>query len=503
VIARTSVLRYKDAEVPIGQIGEELGVDYILEGTVRWQHAEGEQARVRVTPQLIKVSDATHVWADVFDEPLTAVFEVQSDIAGRVIDELNVTLVGTPGAVEPPTDNLEAYDHYLRGMSLARSEVTPTSHQEARRELIRAIELDPEFAEAHAALSMVHSDLYWYFTHSEEHKRRALEYAERALELRPRSASAHMAMGMYRYHCELDYDRALEQFDIALRIRPNDAQLIAAIGFVNRRKGNWDGAVEHIKRASRLDPQFFLYHYELAETLVDLRRLDEAEWYMNKAIELNPSPDICVWKIVIELMRGDMDAAYAVVDSCPDASKKWILETKSGWLDVIARKYESALAGLEAAAYDADESHFAFIPRTTQIAYVYWMMGRPEQARVYADSSRVLVESRLAEAPRDSRLLSAAGIAYALMGEKDRALEAARKAVELMPVSKEAKQGPFRLRDLTQVLIIVGEYDEAIDHIEYLLSLPAGFFTPPFLRMSSDFDPLRDQPRFQSLLAGA
>jgi tetratricopeptide (TPR) repeat protein len=419
-----------------------------------------------------------------------------------VIDELNVTLVGSPDAVDPPTDNLEAYDHYLRGMSLARSEPTPTSHQEALRELLRAIELDPEFAEAHAALSSLHSDLYWYFTHSEEHKRRALEYAEQALELDPRSASAHMAMGMYRYHCELDYDRALEQFNIALRIRPNDAQLIAAIGFVNRRKGNWDSAIDHIKRASRLDPQFFLYYYELGETLVDLRRLDEAEWYINKASELNPSAEIYVWKTLIELMRGDIDAAYAAVEECPDAPENWIEETKAGWLDVIARKYDSALAGLKAATYDADQSHFAFIPRTTQIAYTYWMMGGTEQARAYADSALALIESRLADAPHDSRLLSAAGRAYALMGEKNRALDAARRAVELMPVSKEAKQGPFRLRDLTQVLIIVGEYDEAIDHIEYLLSLPAGMYTPAFLEMAAYFDPLRDHPRFKALLAG-
>jgi serine/threonine-protein kinase len=508
VIARTSVLRYKDTELSVDRIGEELGVDYILEGTVRWQRAEGELSRVRVTPQLIKVADATHVWADVFDEPLTAVFEVQSAIAGKVIDEMNLTLVGTAAReVQKPTDNMEAYDAYLRGYNLIYTgEPSSVLYNQVATALQRAIELDPDFADAYAAMSAVHSDLYWFGYPTEENRRKSYEYGARALELNPNSADVRHAMGMYYYHCELDYDRALEQLEAALRIQPNHAEAIAAIGYVNRRKGDFDAAVEYLRKASQLDPRFYHYYYEIGETLVDMRRYEEALWYFDKSLELKPdNGGPILWKALdYVLWKGDTRAARQAIlemDTTTARGKRFYVYNTCGWLDLLGRKYERALAGLKAARFDADSDHRSFRPRTEMIADAYWLMGNREMARVYADSARAIVEGHMRDAP-DHRLVAALGHAYSLMGEKEKALEAARKAVELMPVSTEAKQGPWRVFDLMIVLIRVGEVDEAIEKIEYLLSIPGGFVSVPYLRIDPIFDPLRDHPRFEAIVGG-
>jgi len=499
VIARTSVLRYKNTELPIQQIAKELGVDYILEGTVRWQHSGGE-SRVRVTPQLIKATTATHVWADVYDEPLTAVFQVQSDIAGRVIDELNVTLVGEPAEAPPPTENMEAYDAYLRGLDKLYE-----GDDQALVDFRRAIALDPGFADAYAGLSMSYSSKYWYGDRSVADRDSSRETAERAVAIAPRSVWVRGALGMYYYHCELDYDRALEQFDIALREQPNNAEIIANVGFVQRRKGMWEETLSSLQRASKLDPRRDLYYYEIGETFVDLGRYDEAEWYLDKTQELNPDePAPLIWKVFLTVLRnGDTKRARALIEE-----SKWGGETTTEsyaglvyhWLDVFDRDYDHALAGLRACTFDAQDEHFMYLPRTQMLADVYWFAGNSVNARLYADSARVQLEESIAENPADSRLYSALGLSLAVLGKKVEAIRAAQKAVEMMPVSKEAKQGPRRVLDLAMVYAMVGEKAEAIDQIEYLRSIPAGWLSVPILKLDPVWDPLRDDPRFQKLV---
>jgi serine/threonine-protein kinase len=451
---------------------------------------------------------------DVFDEPLTAVFEVQSAIAGKVIDEMNLTLVGSAAAdVEQPTQNMEAYDAYLRGVELIyRLQDVQRYHREASAEFLRAIELDPNFAEAVAAMSIVHSDLFWFGEPTEEHRRKSYDYGVRALELDPNSAGARHAMGMYYYHCELDYDHALEELEAALRIQPNHAEAIAGVAYVNRRKGNFEAAAEYLRKTTQLDPRFHHYYYELGETLVDMRRYEDAMWYLDKALELMPTEDDPrhgpgYWKALAHVLwKGDTDAARRVVAQVIDASttygRRFYVSQTHGWLDILDRRYEDALSGLQAAGYDAETDHGEFRPRTQMIAEVYWLMGDRDKARVYADSARALAEERLAETPGDARLHSCLGRTYAMMGEKTRALEAARKAVELMPISRDAKRGAWREGDLVMVLIHVGEAEEALDLIEHQLSIPAAHVSVPMLKVNPVFDPLRDHPRFKALVEG-
>jgi tetratricopeptide (TPR) repeat protein len=248
-----------------------------------------------------------------------------------------------------------------------------------------------------------------------------------------------------------------------------------------------------------------VYYYEIGETYVDLGRYDEAEWYLDKALELNPDePAPLIWKVFATVRRnGDTKRARALLEE-----SKWRGEITTAsyadlvynWLDVLDRDYDQALAGLRACTFEAFDGHFAYVPRTQMIAEVYWLAGDAASAHLYADSARVLLEGKIAENPADSRLYSALGYALAVLGKKDEAVRAAQKGVDMMPVSKEAKQGPRRVLDLAIVYAMVGEKDKAIDRLEYLLTIPASWVSVPVLKLDPLFDPLRDDPRFQKLI---
>jgi TolB-like protein len=240
VISRTSTLQYKGTTKPIKQIGKELGVDYVLEGSVRWQPGAEGKKLVRITPQLIKVSDDSHVWADVYEEESAEIFRIQSDIAGQVAQALDVTLQGPErrSLEAKPTENLEAYDYYLRGNDYA-DRSPDTEQQRLAVEMFRkAVAVDPAFAGAWARLSKSLTRLYFNLDDpSPQRLADAKEAADTALRLAPDLPEAHLALGYYYYWGLRDYDRALQEFAIARKGQPSNAELEEAAGFVQRRQG--------------------------------------------------------------------------------------------------------------------------------------------------------------------------------------------------------------------------------------------------------------------------
>ncbi|GAF71782.1 unnamed protein product, partial [marine sediment metagenome] len=234
VISRSSVIRYKETDKSIPEIGKELGVSAILEGSIR---RFGN--RVRVTAQLIDAKTDYHIWSDTYDREMKDIFEIQSDIARNIADTLRVELTSAEREYleAKPTDNLEAYDFYLLGRDYGGR-----GGDENRRIAIqmfqKAIDLDPEFALAYARLSRVHIRLYWnYYDRTPERLAKSKEAADKALELNPDLPEAHVALGRYYYDGYLDDDRALEQFAIARKSQPNNTELLAAIGYVQRSQG--------------------------------------------------------------------------------------------------------------------------------------------------------------------------------------------------------------------------------------------------------------------------
>jgi serine/threonine protein kinase/tetratricopeptide (TPR) repeat protein len=508
VIARTSAMQYKNTDKSIKRIGEELGVEYILEGTVRWQRAAEGPSRVRVTPQLIRVSDATHLWADVYEKDMADIFQVQSDIAEQVVEALGITLLERERRVleSKPTDNLEAYDYYLRGndylfyRGYADARIAAQMYE-------KAVELDSTFALAYAQLSRAQTDLYWfYYDRTTECLARAKIAVDKALQLDPDLPEAHLALGWYHYHGYLDYEQALEQFAIVQKQQPDNTDLSLGIAAVQRRQGKFEEAIINFKKASELDPRSSQLAFNAGETYALLRNYTQAEPYFDHAISLTPDwPRPHVYKALLYLRRnGDTEKARAILKKASHSigsADHPLIVLNLVLLDVFDRKYQEALDRLSSASSEAFETQFYYIPKAQLYAGIYGLMSRPQLEQANYDSARSILEIKIKQRPEDAGFHSSLGIAYAGLGRKQEAIREAEKAVELLPVSKEAYRGYFRVKDLAHVYVMVGEYDAAIDRLELLLSFP-GWMSIPLLRLDPIWDPLRDHPRFQKLLEG-
>jgi len=508
VISRTSATQYKKSDKTIRQIGEELSVDYVLEGTVRWVRPLDGPSQVRVTPQLIRVSDDTHLWSDRYDAVLSNIFQVQSDIAEKVAKELDIALLEPERVVikSRPTENMDAYEYYLRGNEYFHRSTLEDDLTIAMKMYEKAVEIDPAFTLAYARLSEVHANLYWhYYDHSEERLALAKQAVDKAFELNPELPEVHLALGHYYYHCHLDYDRALEQFDIARISQPNNGDLLSFIGFVQRRQGKFEQALVHIKKASELDPLSPETAFELADTYMLARKYPEAEYYYKRAAL---SPDL-PWPYanggwLYLRWQGDIQKARAAFEQV--SWKSGYLEhpydlLKSVLFDVFEKKYQAALENLSSVKLESFDTQFLFIPKELLFAQISGLMGNQQSEKAYYESARSILEAKIKELPEDSRFHSSLGIAHAGLGLKDDAIREGELATQLLPVSKDAWRGAFRIDDLARIYVMVGEFDAAIDKLEFLLDVPSEL-TVPLLRLDPAWDPLRDHPRFKKLLEG-
>jgi serine/threonine protein kinase/Tfp pilus assembly protein PilF len=506
VISRQSAMQYKKREKTAQQIANELRVDYILEGTVQRERPSDPNSRVRITPQLIKAIDDAHVWAQSYDNDMSKVFRVQSDLAEQVAQALNIALVERERQVlrSRPTENMEAYDYFLRGNEYWHRGYLESGLGIAIRMYEKAVELDPKFALAYARLSWCHAQMYWeYYDHTLERLEMARKAVDRALELEPDLPEAHWALGNYYYHGHLDYDRALKEFAVARQKLPNDSDLLSGIGYVQRRQGKFEEALANLKRACELDPLSNIAVFEVGQSFVLMRNYPEAMRCYDRAISLAPDlPNAYNWKAWLCLLwEGSIENARAVVEeafkniSSPE-------EFRTGWLitlDVYEGNYQKALDGLSSLKSGDGEDQFYFIPKAMRYAEIYRYMNDNELAKKYYDEARNILEAKIQEDPNDARFRSSLGIAYAGLGLKEDAIREGKKGIDLLPITKDAWRGSYRVRDLALIYVMVGEFDLAIEQIEYLLSIP-GPLSIPSLRLDPAWVPLRDHPRFKKLL---
>jgi serine/threonine-protein kinase len=374
----------------------------------------------------------------------------------------------------------------------------------------KAVELDPEFAQAWALLSEAHCRLYWlYQDRSEDRLAKAKSAAFRALELRPGLGEAHRALGFYYFWGFLDYERALEQFSLALDSIPNDDRTWTGIGAVRRRQGRWQEALGNLKQAVELDPRAALTVVNLADTYDLIRGYAEAEAFYNQTIDLfsdwNLDPQTYGNKAWLYLKwQGSTEKARAVLEALSRRVDSVELTTIGyRWyplVELFERKYPEALERLSSVTSEIFEYQFYYVPKALLYAQIYGLMDQSDRESAYYDAARVALETRLRESSDDPRLHSSLGIAYAGLGRNDDGVREAKLGVELMPVDKEAWKGVYRVEDLARVYVMVGEDDAAIDQLDYLLSIP-GEISVPLLRIDPTWDPLRDHPRFRALLA--
>ncbi len=510
VIARSSAVQYKKTTKSLKQIGEELSANYILQGTVRWETVDG-QTHVRVNPTLIRVEDETQAWSESMESVLSSAFKLQSDIASRVATAMDVALATTEqkSLKTSLTENSEAYDLYLQAGEYSTRSMSQQDNDIAIRLLDQAVSSDPNFAAAYARLAKVHAAYYWFFyDRSELRIQKSYRAARKAIDLAPDLSESHEAMGWYYYHTQLDYVNALKEFALALKFRPSNSNVHYGIAAVKRRQGDMLGSVESFKNSIEGNPRATDLIRQLGETQTLLRDYEGADKNLVRSIAMSPDVVTIYWdRIRNELLwKGDVKSAKRMFEDAKQFGKivdmKYLLEFIEFSLEMYDKNLDAALHILEKTpSEEINNSQFNFGTTTLYRAELERVRGNSESAKKSYQKAVIQLEQKIRTAPNDERLYSALGIALAGVGRREDALRAGLKAVELLPIEKEAWRGSFRLIDLAQIYAMIGEEDKSIDLLEKLLSIPCELSVQS-LRYDPSWIPLKNNKRFQKLITG-
>jgi TolB-like protein/tetratricopeptide (TPR) repeat protein/class 3 adenylate cyclase len=511
VISRTSTQHYKSAPENLRDIARQLGVAHILEGSVQ---KSGDAVRVNV--QLIKAANDSHLWADTFDRKLTDIFSVESDVAKAIADQLRAHLTGQEDQVitAKPTENPEAYDSYLRGLAytLKAGGVTPANSLGAQKYLREAVRLDPKFALGWALLSVV--DSRGYITAALQPTvalgAEARQAAETALTLQPNLGEALYAKGYYHYACPKDYDTAVRYFEQARQLLPNGSRIPESLGYVARRRGEWDRSESYFNEAERLDPRNINLLRQHAASYVALRRFPEALRKLDQVLNITPDDvDTLAQKAGIAQAEGDLPRASALLAPLhPGADDPLVLAAQAYQAilehrpaQIIPRLKEILAKPDPALGYFNGELRF-------WLAWAQELAGDQAAAQESWRQARNELESFLKEQPENFALIGFLALTNIGLGDKTAALALAERAMAALPIEKDALLGPHPIEIFARVVAQIGEHDRAIGALQKLLSIPyAGPLpenvplTPALLRLDPMFDPLRNDPRFQKLVA--
>jgi serine/threonine-protein kinase len=504
VTARSSSADYKHTAKGPQEIGRELGVDYLLTGTVRWDKGGGEGAsRVRVSPELIAVGTGATEWQQPFEASITDVFQVQADIAGRVAGALDLALGASQREVLAvrPTSSLAAYDSYLQGLAARSRGSAPASLREALDHYQRAVGLDSAFVAAWAGVSDAASLLYGQGLISPVMMELARSAADRALALAPDRPDGYRALGDYYRRVPQDPRKALEPYHRGLAIAPADAELLRGLALAEQGIGEWERSIEHLTRSQSLDPRSALTADVLAQAYGWLRRYPEAIASADLALTLQPGSYNAIQSKAIALVgQGRAAEATAMLDAVTDGPDEpaFVAYIATYWdmYWMLSQSQQALLRRLPVEEFDGDGATWGLA-----LAGAYETIGDMSRARAYADSARIAIEQQIKATPDDAQRNVLYGVALAYLGRRDDAIRAGLRGLELQPPSQDAVSGPYYQHQLVRIYTLLGEQDEALNHLEPLLRMPY-YLSSGWLRTDPTFRSLRGNARFERLLAG-
>jgi len=492
VISRTSVVQYKNTEKTMGEIAKELNVVNILEGSVR---RAGNQ--IRIVAQLINAVNDKHIWSETYDRDYADIFSIQSDVAKKIAAALRANL--SPSEIryieEKPTQNMEAYDYFLKGKHFWNTKSTKEGNQKAVDMFNSAAKLDPDFALAYAWSSIANSVLYTHllWDHTQERKKSAKKALDLALALDPDHAKVHFAKGVYADWCLNDNNAALKEFEIAFKAEPGNNEIVRHLGNIYSNLGYWDRAEESLLKAYELDPVGFLNALSLGRFYRFNRQFEKSEYYYNLAIQSNPEHPQYYWGRALNYIGGfgNIDKARSLIKVADiNVTDPADLNSIKFDIEFYSRDYSKAFFY----AQDIKKNNKG----TLALGQAYYFLGQTDQGLREFESLRVYYEKIIKDDPDNAELISRLGLVYAYLGLKDKALSAGKMGLKLQSISNDHVNGPFRLLDMTFIYILTGEQELAIDNLEYLLSIPS-YVTKWELRLNPDLDPLRQNQRFQKL----
>jgi TolB-like protein len=504
VISRHSARLYADTQKTSRQIHEELGVDYILDGTIQRDHANPGKERVKVTVQLIQAEDDVPLWSELDNLVLEDIFEIQSEIAEKVVSKLDLTLLEPErnALMARPTGNIKAYDLFMQGSKLAGEAWNHADVEEYERAIERleqATVLDPDFTAAYVTLGMTH---LWMHTTGIDRTPARLERAWEAIQKGKQadadSPEVMLAEGFYHYRAHQDYEKALVIFERVKRVRPNLPYTY--LGYIQRRQGKWDESLRNLERSFSFHPLSADLAYQIAVNYIHLRLYEEAEEWCNRSLSLDKDHYFSyLAKLRIALMgRGSLQEARIIAQNIPDHQYSVYIRF---WLSVLEQDYSAALERLDASGYDAFIGQDFYVPKSLLMGMVYHFMEDETRSQVFARDARVTLEASLRENPEDARIRLSLGVALAILGDREGAVREGLAAVKSIPLERDAFMAPRYMAGLAEIYAWVENTEAAVRQLDRLLSIPCGnILSVPWIRIDPTWDSIREHPAFQDML---
>jgi TolB-like protein/Tfp pilus assembly protein PilF len=506
VISRTSVRQYRSGVTRnLREIAKELGVAYVVEGSV-----QRVATRVRVSAQLIDAKTDMHVWGEQYDRDLADVFAIQSEIAKTIADQLQAKISPSERAAieKAPTNDLVAYDLYLRGKNLLGAisfNVRASDNLiEAARLFGEAVARDPSFLLAYCQLARAHDYIYFI---GADHTQQRLELAEAAINnafrVRPDSGEAHLALSHHLFVAGRDYDRALSELEIARRSLPNEPLIFLSIAGIERRRGKWEESNRNFQHALELDPRNFSILQQLSLTYELQRRYAETSATLKRALEI--APDDIPTKVQLAAItlesQADPKPLHAALDAIIVADPHTVgaLADQRVELALCERDWAAAQTALATTDAGCQVGSLPF-SHAWCVGLVARVSGDTARAHAAFIEAETEIKKILETQPDYPEALCVLGLIEAALGQKALAIGDGRRAVDLLPLTKDAVDGAYMITSLALIYTWCGEKKLATEQLEIATRIPSDLSYGQ-LRLHPYWDPLRGDPRFERLVA--
>jgi len=510
VISRTSVMKYRKTDARnIREIGRSLGAAHILEGSVR---RLGD--RIAVNVQLIDTRTDRHIWAERYDRKVDDAVAIEGELATEIAQALRASLTPEEKSrvEQKPTQNAEAYMHYLRALPYEQGPDTLLQDYKRAVQLYsQAIVLDPNFALAHAHLASTCAEIFHFQEPLDTWKTQARREAETALRLQPNLAEAHFALGQCIYWLDENYEGALAEFAIAQRLAPGNANVGLLVAAIHRRQGHWEECLAELERSQKLDPENPNIVRNIAFTNIALRRWPEAARALQRLRAM--APDSLVARIQVAyidfMWKGETSAFAATLAEIPVGDDPDGVVTACRWDGAMIERDFARAQQILAASPLSEISYLngGLTPKSFLTGCTAVALGDPVLAKISLEAARKVFEDDVVEAPNVGERHANLGLCYAFMGQKVDAIREGRRAVELKPEARDATDGAIMNSCLALIYARTGENGLAITLLDRLLRTPGAVdsvnysITVNDLKFRWEWDPLRSDPAFQKLVS--